>query len=210
MVANGWGVGLYSPKIASKIARIKYQNLQAWSRVGFLKPARTVVAGKAETTYTYKDLLLIRLIARLKEKGIRPKAIRVALDTIALMSEGDKDAWMRCVLFVTDGVVVAFFPDKPEWNPTAASLGTQKMAAVFFPDLIQELKDELVPPERFPYIAVNPNVLGGAPVIKDTRITTRAVVSVLESGQDPREAYPDLTGQQIDNAQAYEEFLKAA
>ena len=84
------------------------------------------------------------------------------------------------------------------------------MAVVFFPELINELRDELVPPDRFPEIEVNPDVLGGAPVIRGTRISTRAIVSTKESNRAPREAYPELTREQIANAEAYEEFLRAA
>ena len=84
------------------------------------------------------------------------------------------------------------------------------MEVVFFPELIQELKDGLVPPSQFPYVEVDNEVLGGMPVIKGTRISTRAVASVKESGGDPREAYPDLTREQVENAEAYEEFLVAA
>jgi uncharacterized protein (DUF433 family) len=84
------------------------------------------------------------------------------------------------------------------------------MAVVFFPDLIEELKAELVPPELSAYIEVNPEILGGAPVVKGTRISTRAVVSVKESGEDPHEAYSELTEEQIKNAEAYEEFPAAA
>ncbi len=61
-----------------------------------------------------------------------------------------------------------------------------------------------------PDVEVDPEVLGGAPVVKGTRISTRAVASVKESGADPQEAYPDLTEEQVANAEAYEEFLLAA
>jgi uncharacterized protein (DUF433 family) len=103
----------------------------------------------------------------------------------------------------------AFFPDKPEGNPVAAARGPQKMAVVFFPDLINELKEELLPADRFPYIEIDPEVPGGAPVIKGTRIATRAVASIRESGENPKEAYPDLNDRQIANAEAYEEFLRS-
>jgi uncharacterized protein (DUF433 family)/DNA-binding transcriptional MerR regulator len=208
MVATmGFGVGAYSPSVAARVARIEYQNFQAWAKANLLHPTPVAFDAKRENIYTYRDLLLIRLIMRLREKGVRTKEIKAALETIEMMSGGDRDAWMKATIIVTDGVVAVFFPDKPEWNPVAAALGTQKMAVVFFPNLINELKEELLPADRFPYIEIDPEVLGGAPVIKGTRITTRAIASVRESGENPKEAYPSLTDQQIANAEAYEEFL---
>lgn len=206
----GFGVGAYSPSVAARVARIKYQNFQAWAKANLLRPTTVALDKKNENVYSYKDLLLIRLIVRLREQGIRPKQIKAALDTIALLSGGDKDAWMKATIMVTGGVVAVVLPEKPEWNPVAASQGPQKMAVVFFPELIEELQAELVPPEQFPYIEVDPEVLGGAPVVKGTRISTKAIVSVKESGQDPHEAYSELTDEQIENAEAYEEFLAAA
>ncbi|MHB1416440.1 MAG: DUF433 domain-containing protein [Chloroflexota bacterium] len=207
---EGSGPGFYSPRMAARVARVRYQSFQAWAKANLLHAKKIVIGDRSENIYTFRDLLLIRLIVRLRAAGARPKAIKVALETIALMSDGDRDAWMRATMVVNAGVVVAFLPDKPEWNPIAASRGPQKLAAVFFPELIQQLRDELVPPDRFPYVEINPNILGGAPVIRGTRISTQAIISVRESGVDPREAYPDLTEEQIENAEAYEEFLGAA
>jgi uncharacterized protein (DUF433 family) len=203
----GFGVGAYSPNVAARVARIKYQNFQAWAKANLLHPTLVAYDAKSENIYNYKDLLLIRLIMRLREKGIRTKEIKAALETIEMMSGGVRDAWMKSTILVTDGVVAVFFPDKPEWNPVAAAQGPQKMAVVFFPNLINELKEELLPASRFPHIEIDPEVLGGSPVIKGTRITTRAVASIRESGEKPKEAYPDLTDLQIADAEAYEEFL---
>lgn len=210
MAEGKFGVGLYSPKVAARVARISYQHFQAWAKAGLLHAAKIPIGRKSESIYTFHDLLRIRLIARLKAQGIRPKNIKTALDTISLMSGGDHDAWLRATIYVADGVVVAILPEKPEWNPIAVSRGPQKMAVVFFPELIAELKEELVPHAKFPYIDLNPAVLGGAPVIKGTRVSVKAVLSVLEAGQDPTKAYPDVTSEEVANAQEYEKFLQAA
>ncbi len=84
------------------------------------------------------------------------------------------------------------------------------MAVVFFPELIAELKEELVPHAKFPHIDLNPAVLGGTPVIKGTRVSVKAILSVLEAGEDPTKAYPDITWDEVRNAQEYDRFLQAA
>ena len=145
----------------------------------------------------------------MREKGFRTKTIRKALDVISVMSGGDPYAWTRATICIDVDIIVAFLPEYPEWNPIAASKGAQKMEVVFFPELLDELKRELVP-ERFRYVEIDPQVLAGAPTIKGTRIPTRAVFVVAQGGQDPREAYPNLTDGEIQDAEAYEEFLIAA
>ncbi len=213
VMTNGHlGAGLYSPRVASRVARIRYQSFQAWAKANLLKATRVQVGKKVESTYTYDDLLKLRLIARLRDQGARAKDIRAALVTVECIAQGDPGAWKKATfLFHLDSrAVVAILSDPSEWSPLNASKGPQKMALVFCPELIRELGDELVPPDRFPLIEINPEVLGGSPVIKGTRISTRAVAEVKESGSDPMEAYPTLTEQQIRNAQEYEKFLKAA
>ena len=205
--------GMYSARMASRIARVRPQNFQAWIKANLLRPHRASIGNQYENIYSYDDLLLIRLIVRLKEEGAAPKAIRVALDTIAYMNDGDRSGWKRARLLVSDGFVMAVLPDSPrsEWNPVAASEGPQKIAEVFFPELIEELRNELVPSDKFKHIEIDPEILGGAPVIRGTRISTRAVMSVLESGGNPREAYPSLSDEQIAEVEDYEtSYLQAA
>ena len=178
-----------------------------------LRPYKFNYGKRVENTYTYDDLLLIRLIARLREQGATAKSIRVALNTVEYMNNGDATAWKRVEMYVSDGVVVVMFPDKTrrDWNPTAASEGPQKMAVVFFPGLIEELQNELVPPDRFKHIEVDPDILGGSPTVKGTRISTSAIMSILESEGDPTEIFPDLTDQQVAEVRDYEQaFLQQA
>ena len=202
---------MYSAKIAARVARVRPQTFQAWQKANLLRPTKFDYGGRVENTYTYDDLLLMRVIVRLKEQGTKPKAIRAALDTIEQMSDGDRRAWMRVSIYVHQGIIVVVFPDNEAWNPVAASESPQKMAAVFFPELMEELRREFVPPERFKHIDVDPEVLGGAPTVKGTRISTSAVASVLESGLDPKVAYPSLNDDQIREVDDYERsFLRAA
>ena len=122
---------MYSAKTAFRIARVRPQSFQAWIKANLLQTQEVDTGSQGEKTYTYDDLLLMRLIVRLKEKGATPRSIRASLDTIAYMSDGNRNAWKRVHLLVDDGIIVVIFPDKHEWNPVAASRGSQKMAEVF-------------------------------------------------------------------------------
>ena len=65
-------------------------------------------------------------------------------------------------------------------------------------------------PKRFQHVRIDPEVSAGAPVVAGTRVPTQAVLLTQRSGQDPREAYPALTKEQVEAAIAYEEFLEQA
>ena len=205
------GSGMYSARTAARVARVRPQTFQAWIKANLIRPQKFHSGGRSENTYTYDDLLLIRLIVRLKDQGASTKSIRAALDTVEYMCEGNRTAWKQVEISVSSDLVVVMIPGIPDWNPTAASRGSQKMAAVFFPELITELQNELVPPHRFKHITVDPEVLGGSPTVKGTRISTRAVMSAVDSQIDPKEVYPTLTDEQICEVKDYERsFLQVA
>ena len=204
-----FGLGLYSPKVAARIAQIRYQNFLAWSKANLIHPVFQFPKGKRyENVYTYLDLLLIRLIKRLRDKHFKPKTIKKALDTIYTISGGDPYAWTKATIIIDADLIVAIFPDKPEWNPMAVSKGEQKMEVVFFPELMEELKRELIP-NQFRFVEVDPNILGGTPVIKGTRIPTSIIHEMYTEDVNPLEAYPDLSQEQVDNANEYEKYLVA-
>lgn len=209
LAQTGFGQGLYSPRVAAHIAQIRYQNFQAWSKANLLHPVFQIPKGKRyENVYTYYDLLLLRLIKRLRDKQFKPKTIKKALDTIYMMSGKDPHAWTKATIVVDVDIIVAMLPDKPDWNPIAASKGEQKLEIIFFPELMEELKRELVP-NRFRYVEINPEILGGIPVVKGTRIPTNIVFELIKEQVDPLEVYPTLTTAEIDDANHYEEYLVA-
>ena len=208
---KGTVLGMYSARTAARVARVRAQTFQAWIKADLIRPQKFVSGKRSENTYTYDDLLLMRLIVRLKEQGAGTRSIKAALDTVEYMCGGNRTAWKRVEMSVSNDLVVVMIPGIPDWNPIAASRGPQKMATVFFPELIAELQNELVPPDRFKHIDVDPEVLGGSPTVKGTRISTRAVMSAVESEVDPKEVYPSLTDEQIQEVKDYEEsFLQVA
>ena len=73
---------MYSTRMAAKVARIPRSQFQSWIRSRLLRPYKFGYDGRKENTYSYDDLLLMRLIAQLKDRGAKPKAIRVALETM--------------------------------------------------------------------------------------------------------------------------------
>ena len=67
---------MYSARIAARVARVRPQTFQAWIKADLIRPQKFVSGKRSENTYTYDDLLLMRLIVRLKEQGIHAGLLR--------------------------------------------------------------------------------------------------------------------------------------
>ena len=210
MDANRLGAGLYSPGDIVRIAKVRPQVFQAWIKAGLLNPTVRIAAGKrAQNVYSYRDLLLIRLIVRLREKGFPVGKIKPALDNIVAAAGGDPGAWLEASIYADKDLIAAILPGGSTGAPFSASQGSQTLVVTLFPELVEELERDLVP-KRFRQVKIDPEILAGAPVLAGTRVPTQAVLLTRRSGQDPREAYPALTEEQVEAAIAYEEFLEQA
>ena len=210
MDANRLGAGLYSPGDIVRMAKVRPQVFQAWIKAGLLNPTVRITAGKrAQNVYSYRDLLLIRLIVRLREKGFPVGKIKPALDNIVAAAGGDPGAWLEASIYADRDLIAAILPGGSTGAPFSASQGSQTLAVALFPELVEELERDLVP-KRFRQVKIDPEILAGAPVLAGTRVPTQAVLLTMRSGQDPREAYPALTEEQVEAAIAYEEFLEQA
>ncbi len=91
--------GLYSPKTAARVARVKYQVFQACAKASLMHSSYQIVKGKkVENVYTYYDLLFIRLVKRLRDKGFTTKKIKTALKVIQTMMDETHTAGQRLLL----------------------------------------------------------------------------------------------------------------
>ena len=118
MDANRLGAGLYSPGDIVRIAKVRPQVFQAWIKAGLLIPTVRITAGKrAQNVYSYRDLLLIRLIVRLREKGFPVGKIKRALDNIVAAAGGDPGAWLESSIYADKDLIAAILPRKSGRRP---------------------------------------------------------------------------------------------
>jgi uncharacterized protein (DUF433 family) len=114
---------------------------------------------------------------------------------------------LQAIIYADKALIAAILPGDTAGAPFSASQGAQTLAVALLPELLEELERDLVP-KRFQHVRIDPEVLAGAPVVAGTRVPTQAVVLTRRSGQDPKEAYPALSKEQVEAAIAYEEFLE--
>nr|WP_305095244.1 MerR family transcriptional regulator [Prescottella sp. R16] len=93
----------YRVPTACQIAGITYRQLDYWARTNLVVPSIRGAAGSgSQRLYSFKDILVLKIVKRLLDTGISLQNIRVAVDH--LRSRGVADL-ARITLF-SDGVTV--------------------------------------------------------------------------------------------------------
>jgi DNA-binding transcriptional MerR regulator len=95
-------VGFRGP-VACQAAGITYRQLDYWARTGLVIPEIRVAEGSGtQRLYSFRDVLLLRIIKRLIDTGISLQQIRVAVDY--LRARGDQQ--LTAITLISDGVSV--------------------------------------------------------------------------------------------------------
>ncbi|MDR1852517.1 MAG: MerR family transcriptional regulator [Propionibacteriaceae bacterium] len=93
----------YRGPIACKAADITYRQLDYWTRTGLVKPSVQSAEGSgSQRLYSFRDILLLKVIKRLLDAGVSLQQIRIAIDH--LRARGVTD--ISEVTIVSDGVSV--------------------------------------------------------------------------------------------------------
>ena len=95
-------VGYRGPS-ACQIAGITYRQLDYWARTGLVKPTvRTAKGSGSQRLYSFKDILVLKVVKRLLDTGISLQNVRIAVDHLR---ERGVDDLANITLF-SDGVTV--------------------------------------------------------------------------------------------------------
>lgn len=95
-------VGFRGP-IACSAAGITYRQLDYWARTGLVTPeVRSATGSGTQRLYSFRDVLMLKVIKRLLDAGISLQQIRIAIDH--LRSRGVQD--LTEVTLMSDGVSI--------------------------------------------------------------------------------------------------------
>lgn len=93
----------YRVPIACQIAGISYRQLDYWARTGLVVPSIRGAAGSgSQRLYSFKDILVLKIVKRLLDTGISLQNIRVAVDH--LRERGVRD--LAKITLFSDGTTV--------------------------------------------------------------------------------------------------------
>ncbi len=207
--------GFYSTSQVSRLARIPVSTLYEWRRRGIIRPSLEFVSAGllADEGYSYSDLTLIRIIKALRDKHLdfdsAAKAIRHLYDRLGPPDRG----WANEKVYVMGNHIYVDRPDP--WQVTDATALGQKVMEVLFGVLFEELREGdaeasiIVPPQFRKYVQVKPEVMGGEPVVRDTRVPTATLVALLANHDinELKKLYKRIPPEKIEKAIEYERYL---
>jgi len=137
----------FNSRSAAKIAGIRVRQLDYWDRTHLIKPSVREASGYGSVRlYSFNDLVQLKVVKALRDKGISLQKIRKALGYLRKnMPEAQRPlAEMR---FLTDGETI-FVITKDEKRVIDALKSGQVVFSIALGEIVEELKGEVVALER--------------------------------------------------------------
>lgn len=101
----------YRGPSACKAAGITYRQLDYWARTGLVEPSiRTAKGSGSQRLYSFRDILVLKVVKRLLDTGVSLQQIRVAVE--ALEQRGVED--LAAITLMSDGASVYECTSKDE------------------------------------------------------------------------------------------------
>lgn len=89
--------------VAANVAGISYRQLDYWARTGLVTPEIRGAAGSgSQRLYSFRDVLLLKVIKRLIDAGVSLQQIRKAVDHLRARGVND----LTSITLMSDGVTV--------------------------------------------------------------------------------------------------------
>lgn len=146
----------YRVPIACQVAGITYRQLDYWARTNLVNPSiRTARGSGSQRLYSFKDVLVLKIVKRLLDTGISLQNIRLAVDS--LRDRGVND--IAELTLVSDGTSVYECRSNDEVIDLLA--GGQGVFGIAVPGIMKELSGTIAsfPAERVSEYAED-NVVG--------------------------------------------------
>jgi DNA-binding transcriptional MerR regulator len=100
--AGGSPIGYRGPT-ACTVAGITYRQLDYWARTGLVEPSIRPAAGSgSQRLYSFRDILLLKVVKRLLDTGVSLQNIRLAVNHLRDTGEAD----LTGITLMSDGTTV--------------------------------------------------------------------------------------------------------
>ncbi len=216
---SGKWKGFYSTPQVSRLARVPLRTLYDWKSRGIIRPSVLVKDNDLVVLdgYSYADLTIIKILRALREDQIDLSSAGIALKHLWERLGPPSRGWADTHVYLVGKRIYAEKQD--EWETTAATQFGQKVEPRVFGDLFQELKEQeeegsiLVPKDFRAVVEINPEVMGGQPVVRGTRVPTSILATLKSKGKSIKELarlYTLIPKGNIQKVIAYENFLDTA
>lgn len=204
--------GFYSTRQVSRLAGISRRTLYAWKKRGIIAPSVRIIdaEGNIDEGYSYADLAIIKVLYALKVRKLNLRSAVIAFRHLYERFGAPTSVnWGDAHVYVVNKNVYAQKPD--DWDTTLATKAGQKVEMRVLGELIEEEGALLVPKQFSEYIEINPDIMDGEPVIKDTRVPTFLMATLSAEGMPVDEIarlYSPIPRVAIKNAIAFEKNIE--
>lgn len=208
----GWN-GYYSTSQVARLAGIPGSTLYKWKRKGIVRPTVQIFSGDklVEEGYSYADLAIIKLLRGLRNKQINLRSLAIVLRHLFdRLGSFNNPEWELSHIYILGKEVYAQKPD--EWDTTVATRHGQKLM-LRFAELFEEEAGILVPKDFENYVEINPDIMDGQPVVRNTRLPTATLAMMHQQGSsysELAELYAPIPRRTIQKAIEYELNLDKA
>ena len=144
----------YRVPIACQVAGITYRQLDYWARTNLVRPSiRGAQGSGSQRLYSFKDILVLKIVKRLLETGISLQNIRLAVDK--LRDRGVND--IAEITLVSDGTTVYECRSSEEIIDLLG--GGQGVFGIAVPQIMRELTGTI---SAFPSERISEDAQAGA------------------------------------------------
>ncbi len=211
-------LGRYTVERATQLSGVPKSTIYKWRQTKVLGSDFPV---DSPATWSYRDLVLLRLLAWLRQRGMRlSMAAEKILNVRTHLSKGIDIQRIHATRFdvvITGNAATDVHDDRENLLPSADfydllatfnlhepvdELRSRKKGSLWAPDLV----------EPSTHSTITPWVLAGDPCVKNTRIPTAAIFALRTVRQLPTDTiaklYPGLSDQMIEDVTRLEERLR--
>ena len=207
--------GFYSTAQVSRLAGIPRRTLYDWRTRGIIAPTVQLIDDTGmlvDEGYSYTDLAIMKLMRGLRTRRLNLKSVATALRHLyERFGPPTRAGWADSHVYVVGKDVFAQRPD--EWDTTVATGHGQRAEMRVLGQLFEEEAAILIPKDFTAYVEIDLNVMGGQPVIQNTRILTSTIAVMFEQGVPLSELeilYEPIPRETIKKAIEYEKALDKA
>ena len=212
--------GFYSTSQVSRLAKVPLSTLYSWKERAIIVPSVEVINEHGDVVdegYSYADLTIIKIMRALRVDRLNLTSVGTALRHMYERLGPPSRGWSDANVYIVDKKIFAEQSD--EWETTSASGFGQKVETRLFGDLFPLLREQeeegsiLVPRDYSAYVEIDPSIMGGQPVVRDTRIPTSLFPSLLAKGKsidDLIRLYYPVSRETIEKTIEFENYLDRA